>query len=821
MPSLRDWLTRKQKETRRGRAELRLADRSAAWNAKPENRHLPAWWEYLNIRLLTERGKWTEPQQKMMRRARFVHGTRWGLAFAILLISGIVFQQWYSWDRRERLKRQVETIVETLKKTEGYRVRQLIDDLADAPSEMVNEQLSEQYADATKLQRVPLAFALAEYGDVRLDFLLEQVRDASPEDVTNFIAALTHEVDEAKSAIHSRAEFCTDKKDWPYKTRLAVVGLYLGDPSIAAEMLRGEPDENQAPQSIPSPLDSLREQLTAIAELPADQRNDPRVRLPRATALYYLDQPRDALKDLDELAADSDVSLQALLLHALCLAREGKADEFAEAATKLAQATKVESYAASARILSQAWLGRINEANRQFEELVAKGKDDATTQYNGACIAAQLARIQADASPLEASRLKKLALKLLRRAYVELGYDGSSGVDNDPDLAPFFDDPEFQALLFELKPPVPEFDPVERTTFIKEFPTWCGELERLVPVLEATDDAHLRSGMSLAIGGVERPTAKTKEAWEKVFTQWYESAPDSGTHSAAAWALRQWSLAVSLPVVTDEPTPSRDWWHTSKDLLMLQIPSGHLAKSSSRPQSVKVDEFWLSDREVTVGLFREFISDKDYAERYPGEMPSEWSGERSSISPGPEHPVQRVSWYEAVMFCNWLSRINDLEPGYDIAAVEMTDQNRGPQEYRVTLVEGAAGYRLPTADEWEYACRAGTTTKFVCGNYDEDLRGYAVFSASRTEICGSKRCNPWGVLDMHGNVEEWCWDADGSYRVYRGGGWDDDAGNCQSSYRGRFHPSNRYFNLGFRVARGPSASTVSSQPVGGAQSDGR
>ena len=74
VPSLRDWLTRKQRETRRGRAELRLAERSALWNAKPENRHLPSVLEWANIRLLTKKRDWTEPQRRMMRRAGRVHG---------------------------------------------------------------------------------------------------------------------------------------------------------------------------------------------------------------------------------------------------------------------------------------------------------------------------------------------------------------------------------------------------------------------------------------------------------------------------------------------------------------------------------------------------------------------------------------------------------------------------------------------------------------------------------------------------------------------------------------------------------------------------
>jgi eukaryotic-like serine/threonine-protein kinase len=92
VPSLREWLTRKQKETRRGRAELRLADRAALWKEKQESRHLPSLWEFLNIRLLTNNKKWTEPQWKMMKKARRVHGIRTGIAAAVLIalaLSGV------------------------------------------------------------------------------------------------------------------------------------------------------------------------------------------------------------------------------------------------------------------------------------------------------------------------------------------------------------------------------------------------------------------------------------------------------------------------------------------------------------------------------------------------------------------------------------------------------------------------------------------------------------------------------------------------------------------------------------------------------------
>jgi len=97
--SLREWLTRKQKETRRGRAELRLAERAAAWNSKPENRHLPAWWEWANIRLYTRKRDWTPPQRRMMRRAGPYHAVRGGLLVLALVV--LTFAGWWTYGALE------------------------------------------------------------------------------------------------------------------------------------------------------------------------------------------------------------------------------------------------------------------------------------------------------------------------------------------------------------------------------------------------------------------------------------------------------------------------------------------------------------------------------------------------------------------------------------------------------------------------------------------------------------------------------------------------------------------------------------------------
>ncbi len=124
VPSLREWLTRKQKETRRGRAELKLAERSALWNAKPENRYLPSLPEWLSIRTLTESKHWTAPQRAMMSRAARVHGLGTGLATALLLaliFTGLSINKVVN-DRQEKLvaqKQEEQNQAEATRMVEG------------------------------------------------------------------------------------------------------------------------------------------------------------------------------------------------------------------------------------------------------------------------------------------------------------------------------------------------------------------------------------------------------------------------------------------------------------------------------------------------------------------------------------------------------------------------------------------------------------------------------------------------------------------------------------------------------------------------------
>jgi formylglycine-generating enzyme required for sulfatase activity len=191
-------------------------------------------------------------------------------------------------------------------------------------------------------------------------------------------------------------------------------------------------------------------------------------------------------------------------------------------------------------------------------------------------------------------------------------------------------------------------------------------------------------------------------------------------------------------------------------------------------------------------------------------------GTNPSYFKGSNLPVEQVSWYDAAEFCNRLSQSEGLTPAYTINGTN------------VTCNWNANGYRLPTEAEWEYACRAGTTTTFSTGNnittsqanydgnYPYNNNATGIYRGTTTPV-GSFASNPWGLYDMHGNVWEWCWDWYGSYssgaqnnprgpvsggdRVVRGGSWYNLGRVLRSAYRVIYYPSGGSDGIGFRLVR--------------------
>lgn len=157
-------------------------------------------------------------------------------------------------------------------------------------------------------------------------------------------------------------------------------------------------------------------------------------------------------------------------------------------------------------------------------------------------------------------------------------------------------------------------------------------------------------------------------------------------------------------------------------------------------------------------------------------------------------PVTEVSWKDAIAFCNLFSRYTGLKECYTVSEDGDT----------VVWNTEANGFRLPTEAEWQFACKAGTNGY----RYGElkDIAWHRENSEGMVREAGRKEPNAWGLYDMLGNVWEWCWDiydanVYGTYRVFRGGSWAEDARGCGATCRRRSHPTFRIDDLGFRLAR--------------------
>ena len=246
--------------------------------------------------------------------------------------------------------------------------------------------------------------------------------------------------------------------------------------------------------------------------------------------------------------------------------------------------------------------------------------------------------------------------------------------------------------------------------------------------------------------------------------------------------------------------------------------AGHFDNEGPQHPVEITKAFYMGACPVTVGQFAAFVKDDGYATDaekegngwgYNASRKAIEFGKYSWRDPGfaqtQEHPAVNVSWNDAVKFCEWLSK----------------------KEGKV--------YELPTEAEWEYACRAGTTTRFWCGDADASLQGNANLGDlslnekypnaksnlgwddgyAFTSPAGHYQANPWGLYDMSGNVFQWCADWYGPYkneslidpkgakggaaRVLHGGSWYNGPLGCRSAYRYSLAPSGRSDDIGFRV----------------------
>jgi serine/threonine protein kinase/formylglycine-generating enzyme required for sulfatase activity len=347
--------------------------------------------------------------------------------------------------------------------------------------------------------------------------------------------------------------------------------------------------------------------------------------------------------------------------------------------------------------------------------------------------------------------------------------------------------------------------------------------------LKDQSDVTIRRALLLSLGdfGEEDIAAGERDSLVNYLYERYSNDPDPGIHGAVEWLLRQWKQDQWLKQ-TDEKwanekqrreqrldfilrgfanggpqQPVPQWYVNSQGQTMVVIPSSMEFMMGSPPtedgrwdderpqqrQSVG-HHFALAAKPVTVDQFRRFPKNHD--------------PESSRRRPKPDCPVTMLSWYTAAEYCNWLSDQEGLERCYE--PNEEGNFDAGMKQAPNFL--NRTGYRLPTEEEWECACRAGAVTSRYYGESVELLRKYGWYvenSGNRSWNVSTLKPNDWGLFGMHGNVWSWCQDryepSKMEKRIFRGGSYVDAADDVRAARRLKTDPGTPTRYVGLRPAR--------------------
>jgi formylglycine-generating enzyme required for sulfatase activity len=259
-----------------------------------------------------------------------------------------------------------------------------------------------------------------------------------------------------------------------------------------------------------------------------------------------------------------------------------------------------------------------------------------------------------------------------------------------------------------------------------------------------------------------------------------------------------------------------------KTLNFRYVPAGKFQRDAATANVSEITRgYWMSETEVTQELYQAVMSDN----------PSNFTGDADTGEIRAKRPVEQVSWYEAIAFCNKMSLAAGRQPVYSVSGVSNWSRVKIPaindaNWNAATFSRSANGYRLPTEMEWMWAAMGAAAAGWQKGYAGSAENGSAVAgiggyawdgsnSGDRTHEVGKKTANELGLRDMSGNVWEWCWDwfgnypvgkqtdyagpDSGTYRVRRGGGWGSDDSGCAIAWRVINYPAVKDITLGFRI----------------------
>lgn len=813
VPSLREWLTRKQRETRRGQAELRLIERSSIWKERPENKQLPTLSEWWSICWHTKRSQWNESQSIMMRQATRFHLQRASIILSLLLLVGstLVLMQ----KRAASLERdaRIAGLVDRLISAEPGQLPQVLLDLdkyQEAAAKSLNDILQSP-ANSVQQSRAQLHARIARVAsDPNLaEPLSRQMLNAK----IDYLPVITHRLQpyarQFKTTLRELMQ--DDQADPEHRMR---AGLALA---------------NYVPPSEPDFWTSQDWSMLARCLVKANPEIQPLLRRclkPLQTQL---------LNELEQIANSTEATDAQLLGVANALADYAK-DDTRRLATQLAQANPAQFSILFASIL---------DANRtEASEL--------------------LAEVTSRLPPDDLGSVARQAYGK-HRANAAIGLMRLGEIDRAMRVFEYTDDPEaLSQWIFGLR---------DRRV---ELETVLNCLKRQNPDDQSGLAFHAIYAMLLALAEYsweEVPEHERQELLSQL-TEWFAEHPSAGVHAAAGWLLRHWGhteIAASIDQTPRDYSPDCEWFTLAIDVVPrepLNAPNSGVDQPSAAPSSdaggpdpeagaqpdrkrfyltfvvVPAGDYWIGSVADEPG--RSEVSGRELRHRVALERPIAVLDREISFDeliafwPGftplmqqyhqqPECSAFGCTWYECIAFCRWLSTqhgLSENEQAYiDPAGLDPAEypKEAAPQASWAPrnwpLDASRPGFRLLTEAEWEIAVRMGTRTAFGFGSDISLLDRFGWYNEnSERRVRPGKMLRPGmnGLHDMQGNLAEWVHDwymdydqlesseapdlSDRALRSVRGGSWNYTHLPCRSAGRAGYQPADRDDFLGFRIA---------------------
>jgi len=767
---LREWLSRKQRETLRGRSELVLAERAEAWTTRKESKQLPTFLEWLKIRLLTRSRNWTSLQRAMMKRSDVEQLTRMsitGSIAAILLGAGL----WWGASRtvdqlKDREFEKLPTLLSQLKgRWDHFLLRPMIDRKLKAisdpdPKEELKYRLAKLAVDpkdSKNLEELRNLLIKADY--LQIAILVDQLESRKSDLINN----LWEEAGKKNNETLLQCASALAKYDPADKIKWDTIKEALADRIVE------EPSERVGYWTVA--LKGAKDHLSEVLKKRFKSKH-------YASKSYQQDISCIILLDYID---------QADRLRDLMLA--GEAGHFVRFFKKLVGTTS----------------GPIGLLEPKLTANVPKHDPKEEEWFE---VRLEHVRRQARAA-IAILRLSK------NKEHRQKAYDFLT-VDDDPEnLAQFI-----HAIPGRVENPTVLFECYE------ELLQKTLEPPNPDPVTRQQDYLRLYAFV-LGLGGFstsQLPPGKIDE-WTKKLREQYASHPSRTVHSALGWTLRQWGKQnlvdeVDHTEVPMDPTLDKEWyivkaipnnlsntknrdalWTDPIYLTMLVCKTDTKPSNNLSKQNLKT--FAISDREVTWEQFREF----NPTPRFRNEKA------QNPIS-NEEEPVFGVGWFETIDYLNWLTTSSGLPPS-ERSYLDIYNYNFGNEYQNIfktldrPVRESKRGFRLPNELEWIFAAKSGMKTTYPFGS-DENLSIEYAWSRENSPRLHQRGCqlrpNLSGLFDANGNLIEWIQDFGENSeeilirrRKLLGGSFNDIISGVDSFWEE--YPTEQYNDHGFRIVQ--------------------